>query len=56
MDMGDGIGPARDPAITYRGSASSPIPQKGNTMQTLETILFTATWLFIGGLAVISLI
>jgi len=25
-------------------------------MQTIETILFTATWLFIGGLAVISLI
>jgi len=25
-------------------------------MQTIETILFTATWLFIGGLAVVSLI
>ena len=56
MDMGDGGGLARRETITNRGSASSPIPQKGNTMQTIETILFTATWLFIGGLAVVSLI
>jgi hypothetical protein len=56
--MGDGSGLARDPAITDRGGRKpSAFPQKGNTMiQTIETVLFTATWLFIGAVAVLSLI
>ncbi len=34
----------------------SPFPEKGNTMiQTIETVLFTATWLFIGAVAALSL-
>jgi len=57
MDLGHGSGPAGRATLVDRGGRKlSPFPQKGNTMQTIETILFTATWLFIGGLAVISLI
>ena len=57
MDLGDGGGLAGRATLVDRGGRKlSPFHRKGNTMQTIETILFTATWLFIGGLAVISLI
>ena len=57
MDMGDGGGLARRETITNRGGRKlSPFHRKGNTMiQTIETVLFTATWLFIGAVAALSL-
>ena len=57
MDMGDGSGPAgRETLVDRGGRKLSPFHRKGNTMQTIETILFTATWLFIGAVAALSLI
>ena len=58
MDMGHGSGLARRETITNRGGRKlSPFHRKGNIMlQTIETVLFTATWLFIGAVAALSLI
>ena len=55
--MGDGSGPPGRATITNRGGRKlSPFHRKGNTMiQTIETVLFTATWLFIGAVAALSL-
>ena len=57
MDMGHGSGLAGRATLVDRGGRKlSPFHRKGNIMQTIETILFTATWLFIGAVAALSLI
>jgi len=56
MDLGDGSGLARDPAITDRGSASSPKPSEKEApmLRTIEILAYTATWFYIGAISALS--
>jgi hypothetical protein len=56
MDLGDGSGSARHPAITDRGGRKlSPFHRKGNpVLRTIEILAYTATWFYIGAVCALS--